>query len=173
MFPKKFSINDQRLPFDKYKRCAKIVLCCKSGRIGLIFLWRIGIIMHFHSCKNSSIENLFKQEYLHKSPAVIFVHISFKSGMWRLLKSRNVLDRQNFKSFHEKGLIFKSLYTSNKRYICNHFKKHDLHLVNKVQKNGKFNISPRKRIFALSASLNYQTCSFFMENTATGIEIKG
>lgn len=40
-------------------------------------------------------------------------------------------------------------------------KKHGLHLVNKVQKNGKINISPRKMISALSASLNYQTCSFF------------
>lgn len=74
---------------------------------------------------------------------------------------RNVLDRQNFKSFHEKRRIFKSLYTSIKRYTCNHFKKHGLHLVNKVQKNGKINISPRKMISALSASLNYQTCSFF------------
>lgn len=85
--------------------------------------------------------------------------------MRRLLKSRNVLDRQNFKSFHEKRRIFKSLYTSIKRYTCNHFKKHGLHLVNKVQKNGKINISPRKMISALSASLNYQTCSFFLWET--------
>lgn len=58
----KKSINVQRLPFNQYKRCANILLCCKSGRIGLNFLWRIGIIMHFYSCINSTIEKLFKQE---------------------------------------------------------------------------------------------------------------